>query len=65
MKESGGEIHGMDAGHWFMKKYSKFITDLIIRRITKRGWFMIKHLFIHLLMKFMQSLKFYILLDCK
>ena len=27
------EMHGMDAGHWFMKKYAKFITDLISRRI--------------------------------
>jgi hypothetical protein len=35
VKESGGEVHKIDAGHWFMKKYSKFVTDLIIRKLKK------------------------------
>jgi hypothetical protein len=26
-------MHGLEDGHWFMKKYSKFITDLISRRL--------------------------------
>lgn len=36
VRESGGEIHAMDAGHWFMKKYSKFITDLICRKLKAK-----------------------------
>ena len=37
VEESGGEVHKMYAGHWFMKKYAKFITDLIQSRLpTKR-----------------------------
>ena len=30
------EVHEVQAGHWFMKKYPKFITDLIIRRVKAR-----------------------------
>ncbi len=26
------EIHGFDAGHWFIKKYNKFIVEVINRR---------------------------------
>lgn len=36
VKESGGEVHRMEAGHWFMKKYSKFIVDLINRRLKAK-----------------------------
>ena len=36
VEQSGGEVHKMEAGHWFMKKYAKFITDLIQRRLKPR-----------------------------
>jgi hypothetical protein len=32
-KRENWEMHGLEDGHWFMKKYSKFITDLISRRL--------------------------------
>jgi len=36
VNESGGEVHRMEAGHWFMKKYAKFITDLIQKKIVPK-----------------------------
>jgi len=30
------EVHGFDAGHWFMKKYNKFIIELINRRLLPK-----------------------------
>lgn len=33
VEESGGEVHKIEGGHWFMKKYAKFITDLIIKKL--------------------------------
>ena len=35
-KDKGCEMHELDAGHWFMKKYPKFITELINRRVAFR-----------------------------
>jgi hypothetical protein len=35
VQDSGGEVHRMDAGHWFMKKYAKTITDLISKKLKK------------------------------
>lgn len=36
VQESGGDVHRMEAGHWFMKKYAKFITDLIHRKLKAK-----------------------------
>ena len=30
------EVHSFDAGHWFMKKYDKFVLELINRRILAK-----------------------------
>jgi hypothetical protein len=35
VKKSGGEVHKIDAGHWFMKKYSKFIIELVKKKFVK------------------------------
>lgn len=30
------QVHGFDAGHWFMKKYNKFVIELINRRVLMK-----------------------------
>jgi hypothetical protein len=35
VKKSGGEVHKMDGGHWFMKKYAKFIVEVIVKKFVK------------------------------
>lgn len=30
------EVHGFDGGHWFMKKYNKFIIEVINRRVLMK-----------------------------
>lgn len=40
----------MEAGHWFMKKYAKFITDLIQRRLRSKLWLFDKSLNLYILL---------------
>ena len=32
-KERGCEIHGLQYNHWIMKKFPKFVTELIVRKL--------------------------------
>ena len=35
-EEPNCEVHSFDAGHWFMKKFDKFIIELINRRVLAK-----------------------------
>lgn len=51
LKETQGcEIHGLAAGHWFMKDYKNFVLDAI-RRVARRWSALIRHKSINLFIK--------------